>query len=54
MRSESSVPMSTDMPASPLEGIRLLVVDDSKINLLIAEKLLLLQTDKGLSGYLLF
>jgi CheY-like chemotaxis protein len=42
MRSESSVPMSTDMPASPLEGIRLLVVDDSKINLLIAEKLLLL------------
>lgn len=41
MRSESSVPISPAVPAAPLQGIRLLVVDDSKINLLVAEKLLL-------------
>jgi CheY-like chemotaxis protein len=33
--------MPPGAPAAPLEGIRLLVVDDSKINLLVAEKLLL-------------
>lgn len=41
MSIESSAPKSSDAPAAPLEGIRLLVVDDSKINLLVAEKLLL-------------
>lgn len=40
MSIESFAPTSTDSPVAPLEGIRLLVVDDSKINLLVAEKLL--------------
>lgn len=40
IRSESSMPISPAAPAAPLQGIRLLVVDDSKINLLVAEKLL--------------
>ncbi|MDP2400540.1 MAG: response regulator [Actinomycetota bacterium] len=41
MSTESSSPKSSDASVAPLEGIRLLVVDDSKINLLVAEKLLL-------------
>lgn len=49
MHSESNVPMSTDAPAGPLQDIQLLVVDDSKINLLIAEKLL---THAGASVHL--
>lgn len=41
MHSESRGLMSVETPAAPLQGIRLLVVDDSKINLMVAEKLLL-------------
>lgn len=41
MSTEASASLSTSAEEAPLKGIRLLVVDDSKINLLVAKKLLL-------------
>jgi len=41
MSTEASVSSPTSPEQTPLKGIRLLVVDDSKINLLIAKKMLL-------------
>lgn len=41
MSTESNAAQPKGAPEAPLKGIRVLVVDDSKINLLVAEKLLL-------------
>ncbi len=41
MSTEASASIPTGVAEAPLKGIRLLVVDDSKINLLVAKKMLL-------------